>query len=192
MNGTIELPALRRAADLLPATLDDQDRSIEVVWSTGARVRRQPFFGEPFDEELSMDPSSVRLERLNAGAPLLKAADDAPKVKLRKAVKFGMIGIKGTVQEKFELIKKLGFQGVEVDSPSDLNKQEALKASDATGIKIHGTVDSVHWKDTLSHPDEAVRARERLQFADPAFASGPRTIAGETPAGSQSQISLSE
>jgi len=44
----------------------------------------------------------------------------------------------------------------------------------------------------LGRSDEAVRARERLQFADPAFASGPRTIAGETPAGSQSQISLSE
>jgi len=75
MHGTIELPALRRAADLLPATIDEQDRSIEVVWSTGARVRRQPLFGEPFDEELSMEPTSVRLDRLNAGGPLLKVHD---------------------------------------------------------------------------------------------------------------------
>ena len=75
MHGTIELPAMRRAADLLPATIDEQDRSIEVVWSTGARVRRQPLFGEPFDEELSMDPGSVRLDRLNAGGPLLKVHD---------------------------------------------------------------------------------------------------------------------
>jgi len=75
MHGTIDLPALRRAADLLPATLDEEDRSIEVVWSTGARVRRQPLFGEIFDEELSMDPGSVRLDRLNAGGPLLKVHD---------------------------------------------------------------------------------------------------------------------
>ena len=75
MHGTIDLPALRRAADLLPATLDEEDRSIEVVWSTGARVRRQPLFGEVFDEELSMDPGSVRLDRLNAGGPLLKVHD---------------------------------------------------------------------------------------------------------------------
>src|SRR5882672_5577306 len=75
MHGTIDLPALMRAADLLPATLDEKDRSIEVVWSTGARVRRQPFFGEPFDEELSMDPAQVHLDRLNAGAPLLKVHD---------------------------------------------------------------------------------------------------------------------
>ena len=75
MHGTIDLPALHRAADLLPATLDEEDRSIEVVWSTGARVRRQPLFGEVFDEELSMDPGSVRLDRLNAGGPLLKVHD---------------------------------------------------------------------------------------------------------------------
>jgi hypothetical protein len=72
---SIDLPAFRRAADLLPATIDDADRSVDVVWSTGARVRRQPFFGEPFDEELSMDPGHVRLERLNGGAPLLKVHD---------------------------------------------------------------------------------------------------------------------
>ena len=75
MHGMIELPALRRAADLLPATIDEQDRSIEVIWSTGARVRRQPLFGEPFDEELSMEPTNVRLDRLNAGGPLLKVHD---------------------------------------------------------------------------------------------------------------------
>ena len=75
MDRKIELPALRRAADLLPSTLNEEDLSIEVVWSTGSRVRRQPLFGEPFDEELSMDPASVRLERLNAGGPVLKVHD---------------------------------------------------------------------------------------------------------------------
>jgi len=44
----------------------------------------------------------------------------------------------------------------------------------------------------LGRSDEAVQARERLQFADPAFASGPRTVAGETSAGSQSQVSVAE
>ncbi len=44
----------------------------------------------------------------------------------------------------------------------------------------------------LGRSDEAVQARERLQFADPAFVSGPRTVAGETADGSQSQLSLAE
>jgi ribosomal protein S25 len=75
MTRNINLPPLTRAADLLPASIDAAERTIEVVWSTGARVRRNPFFGDPFDEELAMDPRAVRLDRLNAGAPLLKVHD---------------------------------------------------------------------------------------------------------------------
>lgn len=86
---------------------------------------------------------------------------EAKKPKLRKAVKYGMIGEGKTVQAKFELVKKLGFEGVEIDSPSGLNLDEANAAQKATGIKIHGVIDSVHWNSshTLSHPDEAVRAK---------------------------------
>jgi L-ribulose-5-phosphate 3-epimerase len=86
-------------------------------------------------------------------------ADTPKKPKLRKAVKYGMIGEGKTVQDKFELIKKIGFEGVEIDSPSGLNLKEANEAQKATGIKIHGVIDSVHWRDTLSHPDEKVRAK---------------------------------
>jgi hypothetical protein len=75
MTRNIDLPPLTRAADLLPASIDAAERTIEVIWSTGARVRRNPFFGDPFDEELAMDPRAVRLDRLNAGAPLLKVHD---------------------------------------------------------------------------------------------------------------------
>ena len=100
----------------------------------------------------------------SAGAltPLLAAdapAAAAPKVKLRKAVKFGMIGIKGSIEDKFNLIKKLGFEGVELDSPSSINKQEAVEASKKTGIVIHGVVDSTHWNIRHSDPKPEVRAK---------------------------------
>jgi hypothetical protein len=72
MDTTIELPALRRAAELAPGSVDSDARTVEVIWSTGARVRRVPFFGDAYDEELSLDPAHVRLERLNAGAPFLR------------------------------------------------------------------------------------------------------------------------
>ncbi|WP_415914777.1 hypothetical protein [Rhodopseudomonas palustris] len=75
MTRNIDLPPLTRAADLLRASIDAAERTIDVVWSTGARVRRNPFFGDPFDEELAMDPRAVRLDRLNAGAPLLRVYD---------------------------------------------------------------------------------------------------------------------
>jgi len=50
----------------------------------------------------------------------------------------------------------------------------------------------VNLLERLGRSEEAVQARERLQFADPAFVSGPRTVAGETAAGSQSQDSPAE
>ena len=72
MDTMIELPAMRRSAELAPNTADADARTVEVIWSAGARVRRATFFGEPYDEELSLDPAHVRLDRLNAGAPFLK------------------------------------------------------------------------------------------------------------------------
>jgi hypothetical protein len=72
MDTMIELPALRRSAELAPNSVDSDARTVEVIWSAGARVRRASFFGEPYDEELSLDPAHVRLDRLNAGAPFLK------------------------------------------------------------------------------------------------------------------------
>lgn len=80
---------------------------------------------------------------------------------MKKAVKFGMVGIKGTVKEKFALVKKLGFDGVELDAPSNLDKAEVIAARDEVGLPIHGVVDSVHWHKTLSHPNPDVRVEGR-------------------------------
>jgi L-ribulose-5-phosphate 3-epimerase len=90
-----------------------------------------------------------------AAGPAL--AREPSKPKLKKAIKFAMIGVDTTVRQKFELAKRLGFQGVEFDSPSGVNRYGALKAQDATGVKIHGVIDSLHWKFPLSHPDPDVR-----------------------------------
>jgi hypothetical protein len=72
MDTMIEIPALRRMAELAPNSADTDARTVEVIWSAGARVRRSTLFGEPYEEELSLDPAHVRLDRLNAGAPFLK------------------------------------------------------------------------------------------------------------------------
>ena len=54
------------------------------------------------------------------------AATDAKKPKLKKAVKFGMIKTSGSIEDKFKLIKSLGFEGVEFDSPSNVDAAAAL------------------------------------------------------------------
>ncbi|MFO1019184.1 MAG: sugar phosphate isomerase/epimerase family protein [Planctomycetales bacterium] len=94
------------------------------------------------------------------GLPALLADDSRPPQKrpqLKKAVKFGMIGIQGSVEEKFNLIKSLGFEGVEMDSPSGINRDEVVAAVKSTGILVHGVVDSIHWKIRLSDPDPKIR-----------------------------------
>lgn len=81
---------------------------------------------------------------------------DEPK-RYRKAVKIGMVNVEGSLKDKFQTLKELGFDGVEMDSPTDLKAEEVRAASEATGLPVHGVVDSIHWNKTLSHPDEAVR-----------------------------------
>jgi len=83
----------------------------------------------------------------------------SPKNKLgiKKSLKFGMVKEDLSIMDKFKLLKDLGFHGVELDSPNDLNKKEILEARDKTGLLIPGTVNSVHWKSPLSDPDPNVR-----------------------------------
>ena len=99
--------------------------------------------------------------------------------RIKKAVKFGMVEEDLSILEKFKLLKRLGFDGVEMDSPSDLDRDEVLGARDESGLPIHGVVDSVHWRKTLSDPDPAVRAEglDGLKTAlDDAHAYGATTV----------------
>lgn len=87
------------------------------------------------------------------------AADSPKPVALKKAIKYSMIVGQLSVLEKFQLAKKCGFAGVEMDSPSGVNREEAKKAATETGVVIHGVIDSQHWGSPLSHPDEKVREK---------------------------------
>ncbi len=66
-----EISTIFRKADFTPSTIDEKKRTVEVVFSTGARVLRMPWFEDPFFEELSLDKEHVRLDRLLGGAPVL-------------------------------------------------------------------------------------------------------------------------
>jgi hypothetical protein len=58
-----------------PETINVEERTVELVWSTGAQVRRASWSRGDYIEELSMAAGHVRMERLNKGAPLLDAHD---------------------------------------------------------------------------------------------------------------------
>jgi hypothetical protein len=77
MKRIVEIPAMVRAASVTPATINTDERTVELVWSTGAAVRRFDWVSErPFLEELSMELGHIRMDRLNSGAPLLNTHDE--------------------------------------------------------------------------------------------------------------------
>ena len=69
---TRQLPKLHTRAAFVPATLNEDNRTVELTWSTGSQVRRFDYWEDrEWIEELSMDKAHVNLDRLNSGAPLL-------------------------------------------------------------------------------------------------------------------------
>jgi len=67
---TVELPSLVLRADI--SAVDRKTRTVELIFSTGAPVTRFDWMsGATYVETLSLKPEAVRLDRLNAGAPLL-------------------------------------------------------------------------------------------------------------------------
>ena len=67
---TVDLFPLSLRADV--GAVDDEKRTVELIFSTGAAVERFDYWaGKRYREVLSMDPAHIRLDRLNAGAPLL-------------------------------------------------------------------------------------------------------------------------
>lgn len=112
----------------------------------------------PLDRRTFLQSAGVTLAAVGVLSSGSSFAGERDRI-MKKAVKWGMIQIKGSVLDKFKLMKELGFDGMELDAPSSLDKDEVLRARDETGMPIHGVVDSVHWQDTLSHPDAQVRAR---------------------------------
>ncbi|MGJ0508410.1 MAG: HK97 family phage prohead protease [Methylocystis sp.] len=61
----------RRGAEVRASSFNEVDNTVDLVWTTGAIVRRQSWIDGPYDEELVVNSKSVRLDRLNAGAPFL-------------------------------------------------------------------------------------------------------------------------
>jgi L-ribulose-5-phosphate 3-epimerase len=78
---------------------------------------------------------------------------------LKKAVGIGMVVEEATILEKLQIVRDLGFDGVEIDRPDATPIAEWKAAQEKSGVKIHGIVDSVHWSYPLNSPDAAVRTK---------------------------------
>ena len=74
VSAQIDLPPLALRAVVRPDSVNAEQRTAEVVFSTGAPVSRFDWgTGQRYTETLSLKPKDIRLDRLNDGAPFLNA-----------------------------------------------------------------------------------------------------------------------
>jgi len=95
-------------------------------------------------------------------APLIGKSESLSSMskmpKLKKGLGFGMIQEEIPLLDKLKLVKDLGFDGVEFNSPVDFSLKEIVDAKEKTGILLPSTVNKDHWSKPLSDPDPSVRA----------------------------------
>lgn len=82
---------------------------------------------------------------------------NANSFQIKKGLGYWMIKEDLSLLDKFKLVKDLGFDGIEFNSPLDIPLKDLLEARDKTGIEVPSTVNKDHWGKPISDPDPAVR-----------------------------------
>jgi hypothetical protein len=66
----------RSAVEIRRDTFNEAERTVEVIWSTGAKVKRYDWGKDGwYMEELSMEPKAIRLDRFRSGMSFLDTHD---------------------------------------------------------------------------------------------------------------------
>lgn len=105
-----------------------------------------------------------------AGRPALPRQDVDLGDRIFKTLKYGMVGIEGTLTEKFKAVKEAGFAAIELDSPlrfsGNVSVDDVRKAIVESDLPVDGTVCGSHWKLTHSSPDADMRAAALKDLTD--------------------------
>ena len=96
---TFAIPVIGRAATVAEGSVNTEARTVEIVWTTGATVQRVRWEGwderVEYDEELIVNDNSVRLERMNNGAPFLDSHSSWSLSSVMGSVVPGSVRIEG-------------------------------------------------------------------------------------------------
>ena len=88
------------------------------------------------------------------------AAEEASgylKDRLYKTLKIGMVGVEGSLADKFKAAKAAGFQGIELDLPGT-DVAAAKMAIAESGLPVDGSVCAKHWHIRHTSPSAEERA----------------------------------
>ena len=76
---------------------------------------------------------------------------------MKKAVYVSMLPKELSYQERFQLAKDVGFEGIEIGTITAAKEAEEIKAASAkSGLVIHSVMNADHWKYPLSSADPEV------------------------------------
>lgn len=143
MERLIELPSYAREVEFERASFNEESRTIDVIWTTGATVRRRSWIDGPYDEELVVTPATVRLDRLNAGAPFLNSHDG-----------YDLAGVIGAVVPKTARIEKgRGVATVQISRRDDVQGivqdiRDGVIRNISVGYRVHG-IEKLERKDKV-------------------------------------------
>jgi L-ribulose-5-phosphate 3-epimerase len=84
--------------------------------------------------------------------------NDSLQGRLYKTLKIGMVNLPGSLTDKFTVLKEVGFDGVEMDSPG-MDVEATRRAIAESGLPVDGTVCSTHWNVRHSDPNPETRAK---------------------------------
>lgn len=90
-------------------------------------------------------------------APAVGAQTSSPpeaEARVRNAVKFHMLESEAPVEERFRILRKAGFEGVEFRSPNDYDTETIVQAQEATDLDVIGVV--AGWKHFGSEDPETL------------------------------------
>jgi hypothetical protein len=130
---TVQMSMLSFRAELSPRSINDEDRTVDLIWTTGAPVQRMDFWtGERYIEVLSLDPAHVRLDRLNEGAPLLDS-HSAYSV----ADQLGAVVPGSVVLHKKAATARVKFSKRDAVEPIWQDVKDGLIRSVSVGYRVH-------------------------------------------------------
>lgn len=128
---TVDLSPLSIRATV--GTVDPEARTVDLIFSTGAGVDRMDYWtGKRYREVLSLKPQHVRLDRLNAGGPLLDA---------HSAYSVG--DVLGTVQpgsariDKGQAVATVRFSKRETVEPIFQDVRDGIIRNVSVGYRVH-------------------------------------------------------
>jgi len=89
-----------------------------------------------------------------AGSMSAAAQSGGGMLPVEKGLVIGMLGRQGSYKYRFQVAREAGFQCVEPNTVEDPKEVEEIgKAAQDTGLRIHGVMNSAHWRYPLSSAD---------------------------------------